>query len=78
MFPIGSRVVKNPAGWQPSDFDRWGAGEGVGVVVECDFPLDGDTVDVQWPNGRATQCVAELLPAESEAEYLGRLEASKP
>lgn len=30
---IGDRVVKNPATWRPSQFDAWGAGDGVGVIV---------------------------------------------
>jgi hypothetical protein len=30
---IGDRVVKNPETWMPSEFDAWGAGVGVGVIV---------------------------------------------
>jgi hypothetical protein len=56
----GDRVVKNPATWTPSEFDAWGAGEGVGVVVDR---LDDATLDVRWPAGRAYQRADELLPA---------------
>lgn len=58
-FKVGDKVVKNPKRWLPSDFDRWGAGEGVGKIV-ADF--GGGLVDVQWPNGRACQQEIELLP----------------
>lgn len=74
---IGDRVVKNPATWRPSEFDGWGAGEGVGVIVEPPWDhVDGvfrggaerpedcvPCVDVQWPAGRCSQRVDELLPA---------------
>jgi hypothetical protein len=60
-FKIGDRVIKNPATWQPSDFDSWGAGVGVGVVVEPPFPIDADRVDIVWPSGRCFQHESELL-----------------
>jgi hypothetical protein len=72
-FKIGDRVVKNPLTWIPTEFDGWGAGEGVGTIVEPPWPdhdegrISGDEgkvlVDVRWPKGRACQCVDELLPA---------------
>lgn len=62
-FKSGDRVVKNPETWTPSEFDGWGAGEGVGVVVEPPFILCVDQVDVVWPGGREFRMTAELLPA---------------
>lgn len=58
-FKVGDRVVKDPKTWEPSDFDSWGAGEGVGVVVA----VEAGCVDVRWPAGRAFQKATELLPA---------------
>jgi hypothetical protein len=66
-FKVGDAVMKNPAAWEPGDFDRWGAGEGVGRVVEPPFPLEDGWVDVRWPAGRCFQHERELLPAEGPA-----------
>lgn len=62
-FAVGDRVVRNPATWQPNDFDSWGRGVGVGVVVEPPFPLGPDEADVRWPGGRCFEWAAQLLPA---------------
>jgi hypothetical protein len=63
-FQIGDKVIKNPATWQPNEFDSWGRGEGVGVVVEPPFTLeDLDAVDVQWQGGRCFESIDGLLPA---------------
>jgi hypothetical protein len=62
-FAVGDQVVKNPATWQPNEFDSWGRGIGVGVVVEPPFPLEPEDVDVRWPAGRCFEQVAQLLPA---------------
>jgi hypothetical protein len=59
-FMPGRRVVKNPATWTPSDFDAWGAGVGVGVVIG---PAGPGQVDVRWDGGRCYQREDELLPA---------------
>lgn len=67
-FQVGDRVVRNPATWQPNDFDSWGRGAGVGVIVEPPFPLDPGEVDVRWPGGRCFEWIAQLLPAPDEAE----------
>lgn len=65
MFRAGDKVVKRPETWAPNDFDRWGRGQGVGVVVEPPFTVDGvGYVDVRWPAGRCFEAVAGLLPAE--------------
>jgi hypothetical protein len=68
VFRVGDRVVRNPATWQPNDFDSWGRGQGVGVVVEPPFPLEPDEADVRWPLGRCFEFVRELLPAPSESD----------
>lgn len=44
---VGDRVVRNPATWLPNEFDSWGRGIGIGVVVEPPFVLDSDEVDVR-------------------------------
>jgi hypothetical protein len=49
-FEIGDKVIKNKKTWIPSDFDSWGAGEGLGEVVEPPFEIDDDEVDVRWPS----------------------------
>jgi hypothetical protein len=63
-FRVGDRVIKNPATWIPNDFDAWGRGQGVGVVVEPPFAVeDLSEVDVCWPNGRCFEAIAGLLRA---------------
>jgi len=62
-FAVGDRVIRNPAMWQPNDFDSWGRGVGVGVVVEPPYPLGPDEADVRWPGGRCFEWAAQLLPA---------------
>jgi hypothetical protein len=43
---VGDRVEKNPEMWQPNNFDAWGRGQCVGIVVEPPFPLDPNEVDI--------------------------------
>jgi len=65
----GDRVIKNPATWEPSEFDSWGDGEGVGVgvVVEPPFAVDDlGMVDVRWPGGRCFVKVKCLLLCEEK------------
>lgn len=57
---VGDKVKKNEKTWVPNDFDQWGRGEGVGVVVEPPFKLDDDEVDVVWPNGRCFEYKKQL------------------
>ena len=67
----GDRVVKDPATWRPNDFDAWGRGVGIGVVVEPPFRVDDiGEVDVRWPKGRCFEPIDGLLlvPAELELE----------
>jgi len=59
---IGDRVVKNNDTWIPNDFDSWGRGEGVGIVVEPPHPIDDDNdVDVKWPRGRCFEKINQLI-----------------
>jgi hypothetical protein len=61
-FNIGDRVIKNPDGWIPNDFDGWGRGVGVGIIVEPPFELDEGDYDVRWPGGRCFERESQLLP----------------
>ena len=67
-FEVGTRVVRNPKTWKTNEFDSWGRGDGIGVVVEPPFALDPDEVDVRWPNGRCFESTNQLLPAKTEAD----------
>jgi hypothetical protein len=69
-FSVGDKVIKNPAHWEPNDFDGWGRGEGTGEVVEPPFELPVDEVDVRWPAGRCFEAVAGLLlaPPDTNSE----------
>lgn len=60
MFKIGDKVVKNPLTWEESEFDDWGRGIGIGIVVESPFELDDDTVDVKWELGRCFENINNL------------------
>lgn len=64
-FRVGDRVVKDPARWVPCDFDDWGRGDGVGVVVGSPIPIDPGVIDVRWPCGRCWEAEEGLLPAET-------------
>lgn len=66
-FKVGDHVVKNDQTWEPNDFDGWGRGEGVGVVVEPPFSLEGSgDVDVRWPHGRCFEKISGLLLADDD------------
>lgn len=73
QLPVGTRVVRQPATWQPNAFDAWGRGVGIGVVVEPPFPLDPGEVDVRWPAGRCfelqagLQCLDSIPPASQNS-----------
>jgi hypothetical protein len=61
-FKPGDQVVKNSATWRPSEFDSWGAGEGIGIVRETsEDDLNDGLVDIKWPAGNAIQYEDELL-----------------
>jgi len=63
-FCVGDKVIKNPLTWQANEFDSWGRGEGQGVIVDSPIPLDGNLVDVRWPNGKCFEDVRELMKAD--------------
>jgi hypothetical protein len=60
QFNIGDKVVKNEETWEPNDFDGWGRGIGVGIIVEPPFEMDEGEVDVRWPNGRCFELTRQL------------------
>jgi len=64
--PGAESVIKNPDTWVPDDFDSWGRGLGVGIVIEPPFPLGDTDVDVRWPAGRCFESIHGLLPAPAE------------
>ncbi|MFN8510741.1 MAG: hypothetical protein U0Z75_09360 [Deinococcaceae bacterium] len=65
---IGDKVIKNEATWIPNNFDGWGRGIGVAIVVEPPFELDDDDecVFVRWPAGRCFERIAGLIKVDSE------------
>jgi len=67
-YEIGDFVKKNPENWVKNDFDSWGRGIGIAVVVEPPFPIEDGEVDVRWPGGRCFENTVQLLPA-TEEEY---------
>jgi len=67
-YKVGEFVKKNHKCWIENDFDSWGRGEGVGVVVEPPFPLEDDELDVRWPGGRCFENTSQVLPAAAEEQ----------
>jgi hypothetical protein len=65
-YKVGDFVKKNPEHWVKNDFDSWGRGIGIGVVVEPPFAMEDDEVDVRWPGGRCFENTGQLLPATKE------------
>jgi hypothetical protein len=60
QFKVGDKVIKNEETWEPNDFDSWGRGIGVGIIVEPPFEMDEGEVDVRWPNGRCFEFTHQL------------------
>lgn len=60
VLNIGDEVVKNEETWEVNEFDQWGRGIGIGIVVESPFPLEEGVVDVRWPDGRCFENVEQL------------------
>lgn len=63
---IGDKVIKNEKTWIPNDFDGWGRGIGVGILVEPPFELPDEEVDVRWPAGRCFEFVEQLIKIEAK------------
>ncbi len=59
---VGDKVVKNLSTWIVNDFDSWGRGEGIGIIVPSPIPLDQSMVDVRWPSGRCFEFTNQLIP----------------
>jgi hypothetical protein len=60
----GDKVIKNEKNWIPNDFDNWGRGIGIGIVVEPPFELENNEVDVRWPAGRCFETVDQLIKVD--------------
>ena len=60
----GTKVIKNPDTWVPTEFDGWGRGEGVGTIVEPNVELGDNEVDIRWPAGRCVERIEELIVTE--------------
>lgn len=61
QFKVGDKVIKNPQTWQANQFDQWGRGLGIGVVLEPPFALPDNELDVRWPAGRCFEYSVELM-----------------
>lgn len=62
---IGYKVIKNEDTWIPNDFDSWGRGIGIGVVVEPPFDLEDHELDVRWSDGRCFEQKTEVIKLEN-------------
>ena len=71
-FKPGDRVKKNEDTWEPSDFDLWGRGVGIGIVVDPPFEMGSNDCDVRWKGGRCFENNNQLLPYESKRERIYR------
>lgn len=60
----GDKVIKNEKTWIPNEFDSWGRGIGLGIVVEPPFKLDESEVDVRWPAGRCFEMINQLIKSD--------------
>lgn len=65
---VGTRVIRNPKNWKPNDFDLWGRGKGVGVIVEPPFEMEEGGVDVKWPDGRCFENKDQII-AETDGKF---------
>ena len=60
IFEVGDKVIKNELTWIPNDFDRWGRGLGIGVIVDPPFEMEDNEVDVKWSCGRCIETTDQL------------------
>lgn len=67
-YEIGTYVKKNPKTWNVSEFDSWGRGVGVAIIVEPPFEMSDNEIDVRWLGGRCFEDTDGILPATKE-EY---------
>ena len=67
-FKIGDEVIKNEETWVSNDFDGWGRGIGVGVIVEPSFDMNDNEVDVRWKGGRCFEFTEELINISTKSE----------
>jgi len=67
-FEIGDKVIKNEETCIPNDFDGWGRGIVVGVVVEPPFYMNDYEVDVRWEDGRCFEFTEQLINITKKAE----------
>ena len=62
-FEVGTRVVRSLETWKTNEFDSWGRGDGVGVVVEPPFTLAAHKVDIRWTSGSCFESTNQFLVA---------------
>lgn len=60
MFEVNDKIVKNEENWIPNDFDSWGRGEGVGLIVEVYPESNSSYVDVRWPGGKCWENIDQI------------------
>jgi len=71
-FRPGDKVIKNKDTWVATEFDLWGRGIGIGVVVEPPFPMGSSDCDVKWKGGRCFEDISQLLHHERKITRIAR------
>ena len=62
-FKIGDNVVKNKDFWVTNDFDQWGRGNGIGIIIEV-----FDThLDIRWPAGKCYEDFNQIKRTKNES-----------
>ena len=71
---IGDKVVKNNKYWMASDFDWWGAGIGIGKIVQIDIDEDDKLIlDIKWPYGRCFNMSHEIINISMRKRKIERI-----